>query len=39
MKMLLHPASSLFLGTFAMGFATVGNGVVFFCVDVFSNRE
>lgn len=29
--MLLHPVSSMMLGTFAMGFATLGNGVVTFC--------
>ncbi|KAK4045948.1 Plasma membrane sulfite pump involved in sulfite metabolism [Microbotryomycetes sp. JL201] len=39
MKMLCHPASSLFLGTFAMGFATVGDGVVLFCVPALESRD
>ncbi|KAK4046256.1 Plasma membrane sulfite pump involved in sulfite metabolism [Microbotryomycetes sp. JL221] len=39
MKMLAHPASSLFLGTFAMGFATVGDGVVLFCVPAIESRD
>lgn len=37
-KMIMHPVQSLFWGTFSMGFATVVDGVVLFCVPAFSGR-
>jgi hypothetical protein len=35
MKMIRHPAQSLFLGTFPMGLATIVNMVVFVCVPAW----
>lgn len=37
-RMILHPVQSLYWGTFAMGFATVGDGVILFCVPAFGQR-
>ncbi|KAL2066266.1 hypothetical protein VTL71DRAFT_2337 [Oculimacula yallundae] len=36
--MIRHPAQSLFLGTFPMGFATIVNMVVFVCVPAWGYR-
>ncbi|KAL8287108.1 hypothetical protein RQP46_004114 [Phenoliferia psychrophenolica] len=37
-SMINHNVQSLFWGTFAMGFATVGDGIVLFCVPAFGGR-
>lgn len=36
--MIRHPAQSLFLGAFPMGFATIINMVVFVCVPAWGHR-
>lgn len=36
--MIRHPAQSLFLGTFPMGFTTIINMVVFVCVPAWGER-
>ena len=36
--MINHNVQSLFWGTFSMGFATIGDGIVLFCVPAFGGR-